>query len=165
MGTPMAVNFANLFMCKFETDLLNKYEQNFGKRPSLWLRFIDDVFFIWQYDEESLKHFIAFCNDFSNSEGHKSHIKFTSHFSKETVNFLDTSVTLGLDGTLSTRLFDKPTASHRFLHRSSYHTPHVLKSLPKSQFIRIRRICTFDVDYWSNVHKVLCQEGLQQGYS
>ena len=37
MGTPMAVNFANIFMNRFETDMLNSYENQFGIRhPSIF---------------------------------------------------------------------------------------------------------------------------------
>ena len=44
MGTPMAVNLANLFMGKFETDLLNDYRNKYNKPPGIWLRYIDDIF-------------------------------------------------------------------------------------------------------------------------
>ena len=62
MGTPMAVNFANLFMSKFEDDMIQAYEREHNHRPVLWLRFIDDIFFIWNGDENSLKTFIEYCN-------------------------------------------------------------------------------------------------------
>ena len=45
MGTPMAVNLANLFMGKFETDLLNDYQNKYNKSPGIWLRYIYDIFF------------------------------------------------------------------------------------------------------------------------
>ena len=45
MGTPMAVNFANIFMSKFEEETLNEFQSIYGLRPALWLRFIDDIFF------------------------------------------------------------------------------------------------------------------------
>ena len=35
MGTPMAVNFANLFMAKFETDMLADYNKKFKKLPTV----------------------------------------------------------------------------------------------------------------------------------
>ena len=38
MGTPMAPNYANLFMDRFENDLLNAYYQKTGIRPLIWLR-------------------------------------------------------------------------------------------------------------------------------
>ena len=37
MGTPMAVNFANLFMAKFETEMLADYKKNFKKLPTVCL--------------------------------------------------------------------------------------------------------------------------------
>ena len=37
MGTPMAVNFANLFMAKFETEMLADYKKKFKKLPTVWL--------------------------------------------------------------------------------------------------------------------------------
>ena len=50
MGTPMAVNFANLFMAKFETEMLADYKKKLKKLPTVWLRYIDDIFFTWDYD-------------------------------------------------------------------------------------------------------------------
>ena len=44
MGTPMAVNFANIFMSKFEEKMLNEFESIYVLRSALWLRFIDDIF-------------------------------------------------------------------------------------------------------------------------
>ena len=94
MGTPMAVNFANLFMSKFESDMLNDYEAQYGCRPAYWARFIDDVFFNWTGDEESLKAFLNFCHNYSKSQNRKSSIRFPSTYSKQRVVFLDTIVHL-----------------------------------------------------------------------
>ena len=58
MGTPMACNYANVFMGKFEQLMLRDYEISFDRKPSVWLRYIDDIFFFWNGDETSLKHFI-----------------------------------------------------------------------------------------------------------
>ena len=60
MGTPMAPNYANLFMTQVETNMLNDYEAENGLRPIIWLRYIDDIFFLWTYDEQLLKDFIEF---------------------------------------------------------------------------------------------------------
>ena len=49
---------------------------------------------------------------------------------------------------MSTTLFTKPTASYQYLRAKSSHPFHTMKALPKSQFVRIRRICTFTSDYW-----------------
>ena len=47
-------------MAKFETEMLADYKKKFKKLPTVWLRYIDDIFFMWDYDETSLKHFINF---------------------------------------------------------------------------------------------------------
>ena len=148
MDTPMAVNFANLFMSQFKELLLSLYNEQFFKLPSLWLRYIDDVFFVWEGDEQSLKMFLKFCNEFSKNKNMKSNIQFTYDISAKSVNFLDTTVMLEQNGNLTTKLYSKPTALHLYLHSSSFLPPHLIKSLPKSQFIRKRRICTHKKDYW-----------------
>ena len=147
MGTPMAVNYANLFMGRYEEDLLSTYEQRYGKRPALWLRFIDDIFVVWQGTQEEFKHFIEYCDSFAYSQKYKSNIRFTSSPPSKTADFLDTTVTVNVDGSLSTSLYTKPTASYQYLHRNSYHNKHVTNSLPKSQFMRIRRICSHLADF------------------
>ena len=40
MGIPMAVNLANLFMGKFETDLLNDYRNKYNKSPGILSVFV-----------------------------------------------------------------------------------------------------------------------------
>ena len=153
MGTSMAVNFANLFMSKFETDMLASYKVQHKKEPVIWLRFIDDVFFIWNDSEESLKHFLEHCNNFAAAQAMSSTIRFTYSYSQKSVNFLDTTILLDSNGNLSTTLYSKPTAAHNYLHNRSYHYPKAIRSIPKSQFIRIRRICTSLQDYWTNANQ------------
>ena len=82
MGTPMAVNYASIFMGKFEKDMLNEYRKKFLKSPSIWLRYIDDIFFTWDYDEASLKHFFQFCNVYASNNKMLSSLKFTTHYSR-----------------------------------------------------------------------------------
>ena len=142
MGTPLAVNFANLFMAKFEQQLLHEYERLHKERPAVWIRFIDDIFIIWEGNMDGLNKFIKFANCFAKENGYKSSITFKHATSITNVNFLDTTISLQPDGTLASTLYNKPTASHQYLHQKSYHASHAKNSLPKSQFIRIRRICS-----------------------
>ena len=146
MGTPMAVNFANIFMDKFERDMLESFEEKHGTRPAVWLRFIDDIFFIWEGDNQSLSQFIDHCNEFSKASDMSSSIKFTSSCSQSEVNFLDMTVRIE-EGHLVTDLFTKAVDTHSYLHAKSFHPPTMISSLPKAQFIRIRRICTDISDY------------------
>ena len=78
----MAVNLANIFMSKFEKEMLDEFQSIHGLRPALWLRFIDDIFFIWDNDEISLQSFLKFCNSYSTSRKIKSTINFTFNYSK-----------------------------------------------------------------------------------
>ena len=45
MGTSMAVDFASIFMFKFEEEMLDEFHSIHGLRPAIWLRFIDHLQF------------------------------------------------------------------------------------------------------------------------
>ena len=77
MGTQMAPSYSNLFMGRLERDLLQQAE----KKPSTWLRYIDDIFAIWPHREEQRRHFI----------------EVMAEWSSESVMFLDTRVILDGD--------------------------------------------------------------------
>ena len=81
MGRPVAVNVANPFMGKFETDLLNDYRNKYNKSPGIWLSYIDDTFFTWDHDESSLKHLISFCNSYPINQNVKSKLSFEAEHS------------------------------------------------------------------------------------
>ena len=115
MGTPMVVNVANLFMDKFERDMLESFEEKHGTRTAVWFRFIDDIFFIWEGDNQSLSQFIEHCNEFSKASNMRSSIKFTSSCSQNEVNFLDMTARLE-EGHLVTNLFTKAVDTHSYLH-------------------------------------------------
>ena len=65
------------------------------------------------------------------------------------VYFLDTKIKFNAH-TLAMELYSKQSASFRHLHSISFHPPHTFSSILKSQFIRIRRICTDINDYWNH---------------
>ena len=50
---------------------------SFEKKPMIWWRYIDDIFFIWEHGEESLKVLIEQVNMFHSA------IKFTAECSKK----------------------------------------------------------------------------------
>ena len=72
----MAPSYANLFMGKVETELLKEFEKETGLRPTLWLRFLDDVFFVWPYGPDKLKEFIDYMQNFGERQGLKTKLKF-----------------------------------------------------------------------------------------
>lgn len=132
MGTKMAPTYANLFMGHLEHKLL----QNSPIRPKVWKRFIDDIFCIIPNGERDAPRFIEYLN-----QQHTS-IKFTAEFSPSTVNYLDVTVYVNDDHKLQTTLYTKPTDAHLYLHYSSHHPPHQKNSIPYSQLLRVRLICS-----------------------
>ena len=94
MGTKMAPSYANLFLGLFEANAL----KNAPFQPHTWLRYIDDIFMIWTEGPDNLKIFIDYLNNIHST------IKFTSSHSSTNIPFLDVSVSLTNDGSISTDL-------------------------------------------------------------
>ena len=92
IGTRLASGYANLFLSIFERNMLN---QN-PIKPSIWLRYVDDIFMTWNYSEVKPKDILAYINTVNPA------IQFTHAHSFKSVNFLDVLVTLTNDGTIST---------------------------------------------------------------
>ena len=133
IGTKFAPAYANLFMADLEKRLLDGAVD----KPLVWLRYIDDVFFIWTHGQSKLDSFLEYLNGFHQT------IKFTSESSMEKVSFLDVMV-VKKGGILETDLYCKPTDTHQYLQRGSCHPWHVKKAIPYGQALRIRRICSDD---------------------
>ena len=57
-GTKFAVAYANPFMSGLEERLSDASVD----KPLVWMKFIDDVFFVWTHREENLKYFMNFLN-------------------------------------------------------------------------------------------------------
>ena len=122
MGTALAPNYANLFMDRFETRALKSWD----KQPLLWLRFIDDIFMIWNHGQEELDRFIKYINNIHDK------IKFTHEASTESIIFLDTTVKIDSSRHLYTTLYEKPTDTHLYLHyTSAHHRP--CHTIPQNQ--------------------------------
>ena len=77
-------------------------------------------------------------------------IKFTSEQSTESVSFLDVKVKI-VGNNIITDMFSKPTDSHDYLLYDSAHPQRCKDSIPYSQFLRIRRLCTRVEDFEKNV--------------
>ena len=73
IGTKFAAPYACIFMDKFETDELTT--QNL--KPWVWLRYTDDIFFVWTHGEEKLHDFLSCLNEFHPN------LKFTYEYSTE----------------------------------------------------------------------------------
>ena len=114
-----------------ETRILTNCGDN---KPLLVRRYIDDFFGIATSSEEEVKNFIGKFNAFHPS------IKVTHEISSSCITFLDINVSLKGTG-VSTSVHYKPTDSHAYLNYASSHPPSCKRSIPYSQFTRIRRLC------------------------
>ena len=76
MGTKMAVAFANIFMADIVSQSVVK--------PTVWKRFIDDIFSLWDTDKHDIERFIEQANS-----DHPT-IKFTAEISNAETTFLYT---------------------------------------------------------------------------
>ena len=153
MGTKTAPSFANLFM----RDLEEKLIDNHPKKPRLWLRYVDDIFIIWDHGEEALIDWVNYLNNTHAS------IKFTLEYSEKSINFLDTKVIKDEKNKLYTDLYCKQTDTNSYLDHKSAHPPHCKRALPYSQFLRIKRICTKKEDYEKHAKRKI-GEFQQKGY-
>ena len=63
MGTKMASSFANLFLAKFDHDVLT----NAPYLRHTWLKFLDDIFVIWTEGSDKLKVFVDYINNLASS--------------------------------------------------------------------------------------------------
>jgi len=85
MGMKMVVAFANIFMSKIETQILSKTV----KKPTVWKRYIDDIFSLWDASKTDIDRFIEQANS------HHPTIKFTAEISNTETTFLDTVIYKG----------------------------------------------------------------------
>ena len=101
-----------------------------------YYRFVDDIFIVWTGTEEEL---LAFFDEINKVH---DHIKFDSNYSKNSINFLDTTVFKNERRSLSTKLYTKPTDRPGYIHVKSYHPKSQIKNIPYSQALRAKRIST-----------------------
>ena len=71
MGTKMAVAFANIFMGKVESQILERST----KKPLAWKMYTDDIFSIWNINRDEVTQFIEQANS------HHPTIKYTAEIS------------------------------------------------------------------------------------
>ena len=80
------------------------------------------------------------------------------------VKSLPSYIKVSINGNgLSTSVHYKRADSHRYLLHSSSHPSHVKNSIPFSQFLRLRRLCSDDSDF-SNKLEEMCHFFKKRGY-
>ena len=133
MGSHFTPNYAGIFMYYFETTHLPPCQ------PLIWKRYIDDIVAVFPFDTD-LELFCAWLNNLDGS------IKFTIESSDNGIPFLDRFVTIQ-DNRILTCPFTKKTDTKQYINRWSCHPPHIIHSVPYSQALHIKRICSKEEDF------------------
>ena len=156
MGKKYAPSYANIFMAHFETEAMKKCYQ----KPTVYYRFLDDIFTVWDHGRENLNTFLEILNS------HHPAVKFTASIEEISNDFLDVTIfkgpLLAEKGIFDTKIYFKPTDTHQLLHKASFHPKHTFRGILKSQIMRYYRICSQKSDFdsaCSLVFKALRERG------
>jgi hypothetical protein len=129
-----------------EQQAINNYR---GTIPAFFRRFIDDCLGVASCPKDELLDFINHMSTFHPA------LQYTHTISPTSISFLDITITIEPDcRRLSTSIFYKPTDSHSYLLYSSSHPQATKDSIPYSQFLRLRRICSNDEDFETQAEKM-----------
>ena len=155
MGTKMGPSYACLFMGYIENRF---HEQYTGKKPSLYFRYIDDIVGVALMSKDELSTYIDEFNGFHDS------INFTHCISTDSITFLDGVFSIDNEnGTIVSTIHYKPTDSHAYLRYDSNHPIACTNSIPYSQMLRLRRICSNSDDFHNQVDN-MCTLFHARGY-
>ena len=191
IGQPQACSYAGIFMAEVEEEGLRKYKMRGGanwaseagngelsliirEKPSKgrgwkhgdraevdwWHRFRDDCLGLFRGTEAEFKVFVDTMNSINPA------IQFTSeiNFEVNSVNFLDTIISIDAEGFLRTDLYTKPNTLNQLLLPSSSHPPSVTRGSVYSLAIRLRRICCTDELFEMRAQE-LSHKLLERGYA
>ena len=153
MGSKMGPNYACLFVGYMEEAILSQYT---GFIPQLYKRYIDDVVGAACCDRKDLEDFIAHVSNFHPS------LQYTHTISETSLPFLDINLHIA-GNSLQTSAYYKETDTHSYLHHQSSHPQHSKNSLPYSQLLRLRRLCSDENDF-STKAKEMCGFFRERGY-
>ena len=87
-GTAIGTKFAPTYACIFMDEIETKFLETQEFQPLVWLRYIDNVFFIWTHGPDK---FASFMTQFNN---YHPNVKFTYESNKENITFHDLDVSL-----------------------------------------------------------------------
>ena len=154
MGTICAPSYANIFMATFEAKHIYPYIKEMSL---LYLRYIDDIFMIRKGTKVELVTFIKELN-----EKHKT-IKLDFQFSPRKIAFHDTILYKDENNNIQTTLYRKPTDQQAFLHAKSEHPRSLKSSIPYSQALRLKIICSTSTKFDQNC-AIIKQKFLDRQY-
>ena len=154
MGTKMGSSYTNLFVGYIEHQFFSQYN---GPTPDLYRRYINNCVGATSFTREELDQYITAVNSFHPAR------KYAWEISDTSLAFLDIKVSVE-GNSLCTSVHYKPTDSRSYLLYSSSHPlAHVKNSIPYSQFLRLRRLCSEASDF-SLKSEEMCEFFDKRGY-
>ncbi len=135
MGNQLSLVLANIFMEEIETTVLS----TFPTEPKMYVRFVDDIFLIYDPRSFDLQEFLELYND------QHSDICLTSELENERqLPYLDilikrTNQTSG-QKSLDLSIYRKATHSHKFLHYDSCNPLSLKRNVFRGLYLRARRL-------------------------
>ena len=143
MGSPASPAIANLFMSKLEEDAL----KSFDGAPTVWHRYVDDVFSIVK--RRLVEKLLAHMNT-----RHPS-ITFTIEEEENgKLPFLDAHIHR-VDGSLRMSVYRKPTHTGRYLAFTSHHPESAKRSVVQSLFQRVEYITLGDEEKQKEEQRII----------
>ena len=128
MGTNCAVQCANIY--------LDAFDHQFAPRCRYYRRFVDDVFFIFDGDEEDLTRLQQEMNGFIPD------IALSFESSNESVNFLDLTIYRSEDDRIWFSTYQKTISVFQYLPPVSCHPRSTISGFIKGELIRYARTNT-----------------------
>ena len=120
-------------MAKIEKGIISKSKI----KPLVWKRYTDDVFCLWDTNEDNIKEFVARANHYHDT------IKFKAEISDSEIAFLNTKVYKGerfnRDSTLDVKTHYKQTETFQYTNFYSCNPPGVNKGFIKGEALRLLR--------------------------
>ena len=148
MGTTRALVYANIFIANFELKYVYPYIKD---KTKMFLRFIDHLFMIWTGSEQELLDFI---NDLNKK---LPSIKFKFKYSQTKIEFLDVLVYKDQNNMLQITIHRNQTDRRNYLDARSEHPKSLKDSIPCSQALRIKRICSSQQEFLNHTAKMINQ--------
>ena len=112
-----------------------------GIKPDLYKRYMDDVAGAASCTEDDLTQFLTFASNYHPQ------LEYTWSISSAKLPFLDMYLIIPRDDRVATSIYYKETDSHSYLNLKSSHPFKCKASIPASQFLRLRKICSEDDDF------------------
>lgn len=135
MGSPLSPAMANFFMEHFEERALNSAPL----RPSVFFRYVDDIFMVWPHGVEALGNFVEHMNNIH------SNIQFTIETEEEgRLPFLDVLIQRKSDGRLGHSVYRKPTHTDLYLSAQSFHHPLQKRAVLNTLIFRAKTVSDED---------------------